>query len=132
MSMTDPVADMLTRLRNANNTQKSKVDIPSSKVKEAIAVVLKEEGFIRDYHVIKRGSKRTLRLYLKYGPEGEKIISGVERISRPGLRKYVKKDEVPEVLGGLGIALVSTSHGVLTDKEARKQDIGGEVLAYVW
>lgn len=132
MSMTDPIADLLTRIRNANDQEKRRVDVPSSRLKEAMAVVLKEEGFIKDYHVIRRGQKRTLRLYLKYGPKGEKIISGLQRISRPGLRKYVQKEEIPRVLGGLGIAIISTSQGILTDKEARKKSIGGEVLAHVW
>ncbi len=132
MSMTDPIADLLTRIRNANDQEKRRVDTPSSRVKESMAVLLKEEGFIKDYHVIRRGEKRTLRLYLKYGPEGEKIITGLQRVSRPGLRKYTKNEELPRVLGGLGVAIISTSNGILTDREARRRNIGGEVMAYIW
>lgn len=132
MSMSDPIADLLTRIRNANDQEKRRVDTPSSRVKESMAVLLKEEGFIKDYHVIRRGEKRTLRLYLKYGPEGEKIITGLQRVSRPGLRKYAKNEELPRVLGGLGVAIISTSHGILTDREARRRNIGGEVMAYIW
>jgi len=133
MAMTDPVADMLTRIRNANTVKKSVVDIPASKMKQRIAEILKEEGFIKDIKVIEESNPQgTLRLHLKYGPEGEKVITGLKRISKPGLRVYTKKDEIPRVLGGLGIAVISTSQGILTDREARKKNLGGEVICYVW
>ncbi|MFW6034972.1 MAG: 30S ribosomal protein S8 [Halothermotrichaceae bacterium] len=132
MNITDPIADMLTRIRNANSTDKDIVNIPASNLKISIADLLKEEGFIKEYKVVDTYPQNTLRLYLKYGKNGEKVISGLKRISKPGLRVYVNKDEVPKVLGGLGIAVISTSHGLMTDKNARKEGIGGEVLAYVW
>ncbi|MCK8824361.1 30S ribosomal protein S8 [Fuchsiella alkaliacetigena] len=132
MSMTDPIADMLTRTRNANVATKDKVEIPASNLKEELAKVLKKEGFIRGYERIENNGQGLLKLYLKYGPEGEKVITGLKRISKPGLRVYANKDEIPKVLGGLGTAIISTSYGVLTDKEARKQGVGGEVLCYVW
>jgi small subunit ribosomal protein S8 len=129
---TDPIADMLTRIRNANNRNKELVDIPASVIKENIAVVLKDEGYIKDYHILEKAPQNILRVYLKYAKNGEKVISGIKRISKPGLRVYVKKDEIPRVLGGLGIAVISTSRGIITDKSARQDGIGGEVLCYVW
>lgn len=133
MAMTDPVADMLTRIRNANMAQKDNLDIPTSKLKARIAEILKEEGFIKNFKEIEGGNPQgILRLQLKYGPDGEKVITGLKRISKPGMRVYAKKDEIPRVLGGLGIAIISTSQGVVTDREARKMDLGGEVICYVW
>ncbi len=132
MSMTDSVADMLTRIRNANEVYKEKIDIPASNLKENIARVLSEAGFVRDYKRINNGPQGVVRVYLKYGDNDEKVISGIKRISKPGLRVYADNDELPEVLGGLGIAIISTSQGVMTDKAARKQGVGGEVLCYVW
>jgi len=130
--MTDPIADMLTRLRNANAAYHDDVVMPSSKIKIEIAKVLKQEGYVKDYEVEDAPVGRALRVHLKYGPNRERTISGVRRISRPGLRHYVKKEELPRVLGGLGIAIISTSTGLLTDRAAHKVGIGGEVLAYVW
>jgi len=130
--MTDSVADMLTRIRNANEVYKEKIDIPASNLKENIARVLSEAGFVRDYKRINNGPQGVVRVYLKYGDNDEKVISGIKRISKPGLRVYADNDELPEVLGGLGIAIISTSQGVMTDKAARKQGVGGEVLCYVW
>lgn len=132
MVMTDPIADMLTRIRNANSVYHDKVEIPGSKIKEAIALILKNEGFIRDYEVITDNKQNVIKVSLKYGANREKVISGLKRISKPGLRVYSQKDQLPKVLGGLGIAIISTSRGVMTDKEARKAGLGGEVLAYVW
>ena len=132
MVMTDPIADMLTRLRNANSVFHEKVEIPGSKIKQAIAAVLKEEGFIKDFSFTEDNKQGVLTLTLKYGPEREKVITGIKRISKPGLRAYAKSTELPRVLGGLGIAIISTSRGIMTDREARKQGVGGEVLAYVW
>ena len=132
MNITDPIADMLTRIRNANNMNKDKVDIPLSKQKMNIAKVLQDEGFIREYKIINSSPQNKIRIYLKYGENDEKVISGIKRISKPGLRVYVKNDEIPRVLGGLGIAVLSTSRGVTTGKNARKDGIGGEVLCYVW
>lgn len=132
MSVTDPIADMLTQTRNANMMVKEKVDIPASNLKEEMARVLEEEGFIKDYKRIESDAQGKIRLYLKYGANKEKVITGLKRISKPGLRVYVDKNEIPQVLGGLGIAILSTSQGVMTDKEARSQGIGGEVLCYVW
>ncbi|MBE6096600.1 30S ribosomal protein S8 [Schwartzia succinivorans] len=132
MVMTDPIADMLTRLRNANNVLHDKVEIPGSKVKTAIAAVLKEEGFIKDYTFTEDNKQGMLTLSLKYGPEREKVISGIKRISKPGLRQYAKSAELPRVLGGLGVAIISTSKGIMSDKQARKAGLGGEILAYVW
>jgi len=132
LNINDPIADMLTRLRNANNAEKSVVNIPASKIKRGIADILKEEGFVRDVKMIERHPQNDIRLYLKYSDNGEKVITGVKRISKPGLRVYVNKDEIPRVLGGLGVAIISTSHGVLSDKQAREKGIGGEVLCYVW
>ena len=132
MTMTDPVADMLTRIRNANTAYREELAMPSSKLKASIADILKAEGYIRDYLVEPTKPQATLRLALKYSPERERAISGVRRVSKPGLRVYAKRNEVPRVLGGLGVALISTSHGLMTDREARKRGVGGEVLAYVW
>lgn len=132
MVVTDPIADFLTRIRNANTVYMDKVEIPASKTKLALASILKEEGFIKDVEYIEDGKQGVLRLYLKYAGNRERVISGLKRISRPGLRVYARKDELPRVLGGLGIAIVSTSSGLMTDKNARKQGLGGEVLCYVW
>ncbi|MBR1661859.1 MAG: 30S ribosomal protein S8 [Acidaminococcaceae bacterium] len=132
MVMTDPIADMLTRIRNANSVYHDKVEIPSSKIKEAIAGILKDEGFIKDFEVIEDNKQNVIKVSLKYGANREKVISGLKRISKPGLRVYSQKDQLPKVLGGLGIAIISTSKGLMTDKEARKAGLGGEVLAYVW
>ncbi len=132
MVMTDPIADFLTRIRNANTVYMEKVEIPASKTKMNLAKIMKEEGFIRDVEYIEDGKQGFVRLYLKYGSNRERVISGLKRISRPGLRVYARKDEIPKVLGGLGIAVISTSRGLMTDKEARKEGIGGEVLCYIW
>lgn len=132
MVMTDPVADMLTRIRNANSVYHDKVEIPASKIKQAIAQVLKAEGFIKDFEIIKDDKQGMLRASLKYGPNREKVITGIKRISKPGLRVYVKSEQLPRVLGGLGIAIISTSKGIMTDKQARRDGLGGEVLAFVW
>lgn len=132
MTMTDPVADMLTRIRNANRVYKNSVDLPGSKVKLAIADILKTEGFIRDYEFIKDSGQGVLKIHLKYSPERLRAINGMRRISKPGLRIYAAKDQVPRVLGGLGVAIISTSKGILTDKLSRKLGVGGEVLCYVW
>ena len=132
MVMTDPIADMLTRIRNANSVYHDKVEMPASKVKQAVVQILKEEGFVKDYELIKDSKQGILRISLKYGPNREKVIGGIKRISKPGLRVYAKKDQLPRVLGGLGVALVSTSQGIMTDKQARKNGLGGEVLAFVW
>ena len=133
MTMSDPIADMLTRIRNANTAKHDTVDIPSSKMKIAIADILQREGYIRKYELVDKGNFKDIHITLKYGEsKEEKIISGIKRISKPGLRIYAGKDELPRVLGGLGIAIVSTNSGVITDKEARKLQVGGEVLAYVW
>jgi small subunit ribosomal protein S8 len=132
MVMTDPIADMLTRIRNANMVRHEKLEVPASKVKKEIAEILKREGFVRDVELIEDNKQGILRIFLKYGPNNERIITGLKRISKPGLRVYAKADEVPRVLNGLGIAIVSTSKGVMTDKEARQAQTGGEVVAYVW
>ena len=133
MTMSDPIADMLTRIRNANTAKHDTVDVPASKTKIAIADILVNEGYIEKYELIEEGSFKTMRLTLKYGADkNEKIITGLKRISKPGLRIYVGKDELPKVLGGLGIAILSTNQGIITDKEARKLKVGGEVLAFVW
>ena len=130
--ITDPIADMLTRIRNANMVRHSTVQIPASNLKRSIAEILKQEGFIKDYEVIKDQKQGIIRIHLKYGQNNQRIISGLKRISKPGLRVYVNKDELPKVLGGLGIAIISTSRGVMTDREARKIGCGGEVLCYIW
>ena len=132
MVMTDPIADFLTRIRNANMVMHEKVEIPASKTKIALAEILKNEGFIKDYEQVEDGKQGIIRVYLKYGPNREKVISGLKRISKPGLKVYCKKDEIPKILGGLGIAIISTSKGIVTDKEARKLGLGGEVICYVW
>ena len=132
MGMTDPIADLLTRIRNANDAKHANVEIPASNIKFEIAKILKEEGFIKNVDYINNDKQNIVKLDLKYGPNNEKVITGLKRISKPGLRIYAKSDEVPRVLNGLGIALVSTSEGVVTDKVARAKNIGGEVLAYVW
>lgn len=132
MTMTDPIADMLTRIRNANTVGHKTVEIPGSNLKKGIAEILKNEGFIRDYEFIEDGKQGIIRAFLKYGPNEEKVITGLKRISKPGLRVYAGKDEIPKVLGGLGIAIISTSKGLVSDKEARKYNVGGEVLCYIW
>ena len=132
MQVTDPIADMLTRIRNANAARHEKVDIPASNLKKAVADILKEEGYIKKYDVIEDNKQGIIRVVLKYGADKQKVITGLKRISKPGLRVYAAKDEIPKVLGGLGIAVISTSTGVMTDKKARKQGVGGEVLAYIW
>ncbi|OZU87258.1 30S ribosomal protein S8 [Virgibacillus indicus] len=132
MVMTDPIADMLTRIRNANMVKHEKLELPGSTMKKEIADILKREGFVSDYEFVEDNKQGILRIFLKYGTNEERVITGIKRISKPGLRVYAKADEVPRVLNGLGIAIVSTSKGVLSDKEARSQAVGGEVLAYVW
>lgn len=132
MSMSDPIADFLTRIRNAGMVYHDKVEVPSSRIKKEIAELLKTEGYIKDVEYIADDKQGVLRLYLKYGPNRERVITGLKRISRPGLRIYVKKDEMPKVLGGLGIAVISTSKGIMTDKKARKEGLGGEVISYIW
>ncbi|MBR5579398.1 MAG: 30S ribosomal protein S8 [Lachnospiraceae bacterium] len=133
MTMSDPIADMLTRIRNANSAKHDTVDVPASKMKLAIAKILLDEGYITKYDVIEDGTFKTIHITLKYGADkNEKIISGIKRISKPGLRVYASKEELPQVLGGLGTAIISTNQGVVTDKEARKLNVGGEVLAFVW
>jgi small subunit ribosomal protein S8 len=132
MAMTDPIADMLTRIRNANAVRHESLEVPASNIKKQIAEILKREGFIRDAEYIEDNKQGIIRIYLKYGPNNERVISGLKRISKPGLRVYAKSSELPRVLGGLGIAIISTSKGVMTDKEARQQNVGGEVLAYIW
>ena len=133
MVVTDPIADMLTRIRNANTAKHDTVDVPASKMKLAIADILVREGYIKKYDIVEDGAFQTIRISLKYGNnKNERIISGIKKISKPGLRVYAGKDELPRVLGGLGIAILSTNQGVITDKEARKLQVGGEVLAFVW
>ena len=133
MTTNDPIADMLTRIRNANTAKHDTVDVPSSKMKLAIADILVKEGYIQKYDIVEEGNFKTIRITLKYGADkNEKIITGLKRISKPGLRVYANKEELPRVLGGLGVAIISTNQGILTDKEARKLNVGGEVLAYVW
>ena len=132
MVMTDPIADLLTRIRNANMVRHEKLEVPASKIKRDIAEILKREGFVRDVEFIEDNKQGIIRIFLKYGGNNERVITGLKRISKPGLRVYAKTGEVPRVLNGLGIAIVSTSQGVLTDKEARAKQVGGEVLAYVW
>ncbi len=133
MTMSDPIADMLTRIRNANTAKHDTVDIPASKMKLAIADILLKEGYVKAVDVVEEGNFKTIKITLKYGAnKNEKILTGLKRISKPGLRVYASKDELPKVLGGLGTAIISTNKGVLTDKEARKENVGGEVLAFVW
>ena len=133
MTMSDPIADMLTRIRNANTAKHDTVDVPSSKMELAIAKILLDEGYIRKYDVVDDGNFKNIHITLKYGSDkNEKVLTGIKRISKPGLRVYAGKDELPRVLGGLGVAIISTNQGVITDKEARKLNVGGEVLAFVW
>ena len=132
MVMTDPIADFLTRIRNANMAKHESLEVPASKIKRDIAEILKNEGFVRDVEYINDDKQGIIRVFLKYGKGNERVISGIRRISKPGLRSYVKADAVPKVLNGLGIAILSTSEGVITDKEARAKKIGGEVIAYIW
>jgi small subunit ribosomal protein S8 len=132
MSMTDPIADFLTRIRNANSIHKDRVEMPSSKLKRSLANILKQEGFIRNYRYLDNKKQGILRVYLKYGDNGERVISGLERVSKPSVRVYVSKDEIPRVQGGLGVVVLSTNQGILSGKQARKQGIGGEVICYVW
>ena len=132
MVMTDPIADMLTRIRKANMVRHEKVEFPASKIKKEMAEILKREGFIRDVEYIEDNKQGIVRVFLKYGSNNERVITGLKRISKPGLRVYVKADEVPRVLNGLGIAILSTSKGLMSDKEARQAQTGGEVLAYIW
>lgn len=132
MVMTDPIADFLTRIRNANMAKHESLEVPASKIKRDIAEILKDEGFVRDVEYIDDDKQGIIRVFLKYGKGNERVISGIRRISKPGLRSYVKADAVPKVLNGLGIAILSTSEGVITDKEARAKKIGGEVIAYIW
>ncbi len=132
MNITDPIADMLTRIRNANSAKHTSVDVPASNMKKAIAQILFDEGYISSFEEIKDDKQGIIRITLKYDENGQRVISGLKRISKPGLRIYVSKDELPQVLNGLGIALISTSKGIKTDKYARKENLGGEVLAYVW
>jgi len=132
LNVNDPIADMLTRIRNANTSKHKVVDIPSSNMKKAIAEILFKEGYIKSYEEINDSAQGTIRVILKYDEKGQKIIAGLKRISKPGLRIYANKEELPRVLGGLGIAIISTSKGLMTDKEARNSNLGGEVLAFVW
>ncbi len=132
MSMSDPIADMLTRIRNANTVRHETVEMPASKIKKEIAEILKREGFIRDAEYIEDNKQGMIRIFLKYGQNNERVITGLKRISKPGLRVYAKSNELPKVLGGLGVAIISTSKGVMTDKEARQSKSGGEVVCYVW
>lgn len=132
MTMTDPIADMLTRIRNANTVGHETVDIPASKIKKSIAGILAAEGYISGFEVIEDDKQGTIRVSMKYGPNKERVISGIKKISKPGLKVYAKASDVPKVLGGLGIAIISTSNGVISDKEARKLGVGGEVICYVW
>jgi small subunit ribosomal protein S8 len=130
--ITDPIADLLTRIRNANTANHETVDVPASRMKQAVAQILKDEGFINDFERLNEGPQGTIRIKLKYGPNKEKIITGLRRISRPGLRVYTTKTEIPRVLGGLGLVIMSTSRGIMSGKRAKKEGCGGEVLAYVW
>ncbi|HVS45908.1 MAG TPA: 30S ribosomal protein S8 [Verrucomicrobiae bacterium] len=129
---TDPVADLLTRIRNANTANHKTVDVPASRTKKAIAQILKDEGFIDDFERVEEGPQGVIRIKMRYGPEKEKVITGLRRISRPGLRVYTGKTEIPRVLGGLGVVIISTSRGIMSGKRAKKLGVGGEVLAYVW
>ncbi|HBV96152.1 MAG: 30S ribosomal protein S8 [Peptococcaceae bacterium BICA1-7] len=132
MVMTDPIADFLTRIRNANTVYHEKVEAPASRMKKAIADILKEEGFIKDCEYVADGKQGVIRVYMKYGGGKERVITGLKKISKPGLRVYARKDSVPKVLGGLGIAVISTSRGIMTDKKARQLGLGGEVICYIW
>lgn len=130
--MSDPIADMLTRIRNASSVFHETVDVPASGLKKEVARILKEEGYIRDYRVEDDGKQGMIRIYLKYAPPKRQVITGIKRISKPGLRVYAKRDAIPKVLGGLGVAILSTSRGVMSDREARRSRVGGEVICYVW
>jgi small subunit ribosomal protein S8 len=130
--VTDPIADFLTRIHNANQVYKDSLEIPASKMKQSMAEILKAEGYIKHYEYIKDGKQGVIRLFMKYGPNRQKVLTGLKRISKPGLRVYVRKDEIPRVLGGLGVAILSTSKGLMTDKQARKEGLGGEVICYIW
>jgi len=132
MSVTDPIADMLTRIRNANSMHKDFVDVPASKMKIAIARILKEEGFIKYYKVTRNNAQGTIRIFMKYAGEREPVLSGLVRVSKPGLRKYLSKDNIPYVLGGLGLSIISTSQGILTDRDCRRKKIGGEIICNIW
>jgi small subunit ribosomal protein S8 len=132
MTMTDPIADMLTRIRNANVVKHETVDVPASNMKKELARILLEEGFVRGYDVIEDGKQGIIRIQLKYGQAGERVISGLKRISKPGMRVYAANHEIPKVLNGLGISIISTSKGIITDRQARKENVGGEVICYVW
>jgi small subunit ribosomal protein S8 len=132
MTMTDPIADLLTRIRNANRAGYEKTDIPFSNVKESICRILKEEGFIEDYRVFEQEPSNVVRVYLKYGTDNEKFLTDLQRVSKPGLRVYVNREDIPRILGGIGVAILSTSQGMMTDAEARKRGVGGEVVCKVW
>ena len=132
MAMTDPVADMLTRIRNANTAGHADVEIPASKIKKNIAEILLKEGYIKGFEIVETEPQNIIKIQMKYGPDKKRVISGIKRISKPGLKVYAKKDEVPKVLGGLGIAIISTSSGLITDKQARELGVGGEVVCMVW
>ena len=132
MNITDPIADMLTRIRNANNAKHESVEIPASNMKKQIAQILVDEGYIKSFNVIDDGKQDVIKVFLKYGPNKSKVLQGLKRISKPGLRMYVGKEEIPQVMRGLGVAIVSTSKGIMTDKAARKENVGGDVLAFVW
>ena len=132
MTMTDPIADMLTRIRNANTVKHETVDVPASNIKKEIVRILLEEGFVRGYDVIEDEKQGIIRIQLKYGQSGERVIQGIKRISKPGMRVYTNAHEIPKVLNGLGISIISTSKGILTDRQARKENVGGEVICYVW
>lgn len=128
----DPIADFLTRIRNAGMVYHDKVEVPSSNIKKALAELMKQEGYIKDYEYIEDNKQGVLRIYLRYGPNKERVITGLKRISRPGLRVYAKKDQIPKVLGGLGVAVISTSKGIMPDRQARREGLGGEVICYIW
>ncbi len=132
MTMTDPIADMLTRIRNANMVRHANVEVPASNMKKTIAQILSDEGFIKGFEVIEDDKQGTIKITMKYDENKDRVITGLKRISKPGLRVYAKRNEVPRVLGGLGIAIISTSHGIMSDKQARKEGLGGEVICYVW
>lgn len=132
MQITDPIADMLTRIRNANNSRHQTVDIPASNMKKAIAQILLDEGYVKNVETVEDGAQGIIRITLKYAENKQKVLSGLKRVSKPGLRIYASKEELPRVLKGLGIAIISTSKGIMTDKEARRQNVGGEVLAFIW
>ncbi len=132
MQITDPIADMLTRIRNANAAKHESVEVPASNMKKAVAEILSNEGYIKNYQLVEDGKQGVIKINLKYGPNKAKVISGLKRVSKPGLRVYANREELPKVLKGLGIAIISTSKGVMTDKQARKENVGGEVLAFIW